>query len=345
MPKTVGGRLLPPVLGLPQGISVAHCVAQSGVKGLNLDQSSFEERLSAAGSAVEEALAALLDAAPGSGEIARPARLVEAMRYATLAGGKRLRPFLLIETARLFGADGENVRRAAAAVEFIHCYSLVHDDLPAMDDDDLRRGRPTTHRAYDEATAILVGDSLLTLAFDALAHERTDPDPTIRIALVTALARAAGIGGMAGGQMLDLEAEGRFASDARPLALSEHEILRLQAMKTGALLTAAVEMGAILGRADARARDALRAYGHLLGQAFQIADDLLDVESDTATLGKAAGKDSGMGKATLVGLWGVAAARQRLDGLITEAERALAPFGDEGAVLRQAARFVAERKS
>ncbi len=215
------------------------------------------------------------------------------MRYATLGGGKRLRPFLAIEAARLFGGDGPGVLRAAASVELIHCYSLVHDDLPAMDDDELRRGRPTTHRAYDEATAILVGDSLLTLAFDILSDEHTDPDPAIRVALVSTLARAAGIGGMAGGQMLDLEAEGRFADDGKPLALGDTEILRLQAMKTGALLTASVEMGAIVGRADGAGRDALHTYGHLLGQAFQIADDLLDVVSDAATLGKATGKDFG----------------------------------------------------
>ena len=213
-----------------------------------------------------------------------------------------------------------------------------------MDDDDLRRGRPTTHRAYDEATAILVGDSLLTLAFDVLADEKTDRDPAIRIGLVGALARASGIGGMAGGQMLDLEAEGRFAADGKPLALTETEILRLQAMKTGALLTASVEMGAIMGRADKTAREALRTYGHMLGQAFQIADDLLDVEADAATIGKATGKDEEMGKATLIGLWGVEAARQRLSGLVAEAEKALAGFGDKADVLRQAARFVAERK-
>jgi len=217
--------------------------------------------------------------------------------------------------------------------------------LPAMDDDDLRRGRPTTHRAYDEATAVLVGDSLLTLAFDVLADVGTDSDPAVRVALVATLARAAGIGGMAGGQMLDLEAEGRFAADGRPLALNDTQILRLQAMKTGALLTAAVEMGAILGRADRRGRDAVRTFGHMLGQAFQIADDLLDVESDAATLGKAAGKDLGKGKATLVGLWGVDAARSRLATLVAEAEDALAPFGEPAAILRQAARFVAERKN
>ncbi len=309
-----------------------------------MNEAEFESRLASAGKAVEDTLAELLASSPLAGEIARPERLIEAMRYATLAGGKRLRPFLTVEAARLFGVEGGNVLRAAAAVELVHCYSLVHDDLPAMDDDDLRRGRPTTHRAYDDATAILVGDSLLTLAFDVLADEKTDRDPVIRVGLVAALARAAGIGGMAGGQMLDLEAEGRFTSDGRPLALAETEILRLQAMKTGALLTASVDMGAIMGRADKAGREALRTYGHMLGQAFQIADDLLDVEADAATIGKATGKDSEMGKATLVGLWGVEAARRRLSGLVAEAEKALAGFGGKADVLRQAARFVAERK-
>lgn len=312
--------------------------------GQDLNHSEFETRLTAAGNAVEKKLGELLAADPLTGEIARPARLIEAMRYATLAGGKRLRPFLTLETTRLFGVEGESVLRVGAAVEFIHCYSLVHDDLPAMDDDDLRRGRPTTHRAYDEATAILVGDSLLTLAFDVLADEKTGRDPAIRVDLVATLARASGIGGMAGGQMLDLEAEGRFTADGKPLAHPDTEILRLQAMKTGALLTASVEMGAIMGRADPAARSALKRYGGLLGQAFQIADDLLDVEADATTMGKATGKDQAMGKATLVGLWGVVAARERLAALVSDAEKALETFGKKAQVLREAARFVAERK-
>jgi farnesyl diphosphate synthase len=310
-----------------------------------LDEIAFDGRLASAGGAMEATLSGLLDPAPLGGEIARPARLVEAMRYATLGGGKRLRPFLTIEAARLFGAEGPGVLRAGAAVELIHCYSLVHDDLPAMDDDDLRRGRPTVHRAYDAATAILVGDSLLTLAFDVLSDPATHADAEVRVALVAALSRAAGIGGMAGGQMLDLEAEGRFTADGAPLAHGDAEVLRLQAMKTGALLNVSVAMGAIIGRADKAARAALRDYGHLLGQAFQIADDILDVEADAATLGKATGKDSEKGKATLVGLWGVDAARKRLADLVTKAEAALAGFGDKGETLREAARFVAARKS
>jgi len=310
-----------------------------------LQDVTFDTRLAEAGNAVEAMLGEILAAKPLPGELARPGRLIEAMRYSTLAGGKRLRPFLAVEAARLFGAEGRGVRRAAASVELIHCYSLVHDDLPAMDNDDLRRGRPTTHRAFDEATAILVGDTLLTLAFDVLADEATDSDPAIRVALVSTLARASGIGGMAGGQMLDLEAEGRFAPDGKPLAHGDTDILRLQAMKTGALLTASVEMGAIIGRADKKQREALRAYGHMLGQAFQVADDLLDVESDAATLGKATGKDSGAGKATLVGLWGVEAARKRLDGLVAEAVNALSDFDASADILRRAAHFVADRKS
>jgi farnesyl diphosphate synthase len=310
-----------------------------------LSKGHFEDRLASTGEAMETVLLDLLAAAPLPGEIARPERLVEATRYAALGGGKRLRPFLVSESARVFGADGPGILRAAASVELIHCYSLVHDDLPAMDDDDLRRGRPTAHRAYDEATAILVGDTLLTLAFDVLASEATDPDPATRVDLIATLARASGIGGMVGGQMLDLAAEGRFASDGKPLTLTEEDILRLQAMKTGALLTASAEMGAVIGRADSQGRAALRKYGHLLGQAFQIADDLLDVESDAATLGKATGKDSSAGKGTLVGLWGVKAARERLAGLVAEAEKTLDWLGEKGEILRQAARFVAERKS
>jgi farnesyl diphosphate synthase len=310
-----------------------------------LSKGHFEDRLASTGEAMETVLRDLLAAAPLPGEIARPERLVEATRYAALGGGKRLRPFLVSESARVFGAEGPGILRAAASVELIHCYSLVHDDLPAMDDDDLRRGRPTTHRAYDEATAILVGDTLLTLAFDVLASKATDPDPATRVDLIATLARASGIGGMVGGQMLDLTAEGRFAADGRPLALTEEDILRLQAMKTGALLTASAEMGAVIGRADTQGRAALRQYGHLLGQAFQIADDLLDVESDAATLGKATGKDSSAGKGTLVGLWGVQAARERLAGLVAEAEKTLDWLGEKGETLRQAARFVAERKS
>ena len=317
----------------------------TGVWEQQLGSANFDDRLASAGKRVEQTLAELLAARSPHSELERPARLVEAMRHATLAGGKRLRPFLLLEAAQLFGADRRTPVRAAAAVELIHCYSLVHDDLPAMDDDDLRRGRPTVHRAYDEATAILAGDSLLTLAFDCLADERTDPDPAIRAALVLALARASGLGGMAGGQMLDLEAEGRFSAHGSPLALQEAEILRLQAMKTGALLTASAEMGAIVGRAGDSGRVAMRRYGHFLRQAFQIADDLLDIEGDASTLGKSTQKDEAAGKATMAGILGVEKAKDRLTQLVTDANAALAPFGGKADMLKAAARFVAERQA
>jgi farnesyl diphosphate synthase len=304
---------------------------------------SFAERLNAAAAETEALLDRLLGAAPADGEIARPHRIVEAMRYASLGGGKRLRPFLAVETAALFGVPRERALMAGAAIELVHCYSLVHDDLPAMDDDDLRRGRPTAHKAFDEANAILAGDGLLTFAFDVLARPETHPDAAVRIALVTGLARNAGLGGMVGGQMLDLAAEGRFGRNDTPQG--EQDVLTLQAMKTGAILRFCCEAGAILGDAPQAKRDAVSRYGQVIGQAFQIADDLLDVESDTATLGKAAGKDAAHGKATLVDLLGVAGARARLAQLVTEAEQALAPFGADAAILKDAARFVAERRA
>ncbi len=301
----------------------------------------FEARLAAVADATERRLEALLAPAPLPGETLRPARFLDAMRYASLGGGKRLRPFLVVETARLFGVEGEAVVRVAAAVEMIHCYSLVHDDLPALDNDDLRRGRPTVHKAFDEATAILVGDALLTLAFDVLSDEATHADPAVRIALVHALARAAGVGGMVGGQVLDLEAE------ATTEPHTAEAVIRLQSMKTGALLHHAVEAGAILGRADAEARAALSAYGHALGAAFQVADDILDVVADEAALGKRAGKDAGRNKATLVAVLGLEAARERCDKLVAEAIAALGrlPAGSATGVLAEAARFVARRNS
>jgi len=220
---------------------------------------------------------------------------------------------------------------------------LVHDDLPAMDNDDLRRGRPTLHKAFDEATAVLVGDSLLTFAFDILARPETHPDPAIRVALVLGLARAAGLGGMAGGQMLDLAAEGRFAAAALQLGLPDVE--QLQAMKTGALLRYGCLAGAILGGADEHKQIALDRFGAVIGEAFQIADDLLDVEGDAATVGKATGKDAGARKATAVRILGVAQAKKKLFGLIDQAESVLAPFGADAGLLKSAARFVAERRA
>jgi farnesyl diphosphate synthase len=302
----------------------------------------FLRRLDAVSAATEAALKALLADTAASGEIFRPERLLRAMRYAS-AGGKRLRPFLLIESAALFGGPEAGALPAACAFECAHCYSLVHDDLPAMDDDDLRRGQPTVHRAFDEATAILAGDSLLTFAFDILAREMTHPDPAIRAALVLLLARASGLGGMAGGQMLDLEAEGRFTADHEPLALSAAEIERLQAMKTGALLAAACEAGAILGGADANERRALLDYARCFGLAFQLSDDLIDAEGDAATVGKRTGKDAAAGKATLIGALGLSHAHERLASLVADAEAALLPFGSKAAMLVAAARFLATR--
>ena len=285
----------------------------------------FEAQLAAVAGQVEQSLIALLTDAPAEGEIVRPARLLAAMRHAALAGGKRLRPFLLLAAHKACGGSGAGgALIAAAALECVHCYSLVHDDLPAMDDDDLRRGRPTVHKAYDEATAILAGDGLLTL--------------------VRGLARASGVGGMAGGQMLDLAAEGRHAQDGQPLRLAPADILQLQAMKTGALLLFAVEAGAILAGASSDQRKALADYGRALGIAFQIADDLLDVEADSATLGKAVGKDEARGKATLVQLLGIEAARREVQAHVEAALAALAVFGPEADPLRDAVTFTGARK-
>jgi farnesyl diphosphate synthase len=307
----------------------------------NEEDAAFVARLAGVAGAVERVLETFLADAPRPGEIARPPRLMAAMRHAALAGGKRLRPFLVVETARLLGRDDPGVVQAGAAVELLHCYSLVHDDLPAMDDDDLRRGKPSVHRAFDEATAILAGDALQALAFERLADPAVHPDPAVRSELVLGLARAGGLAGMAGGQMLDLAAEGRYG-DAVP---GEAEIRRLQAMKTGALLAFAVEAGAILAGAEAAARKALRAYGQALGAAFQIADDLLDRRASADAVGKRTGKDAEKGKATLVGVLGIEPARVECERLVGAALHALEPFGAGGEVLRQAARFTAARRT
>jgi farnesyl diphosphate synthase len=260
-----------------------------------------------------------------------------AMRYAVLGGGKRLRPLLLIESARLFGVSESDALPAACALECVHCYSLVHDDLPAMDDDAVRRGRPTLHLAFDEATAILAGDALLTLAFETLSDPHTQDDPAIRAELVFLLAKAGGWQGMALGQALDLSPKRRGFSAA--------DIVTMQALKTGALFRFACEAGAVLGRAPSPERAALLAYASAFGQAFQLADDLLDAQGDAAALGKAVAKDEARGKATLVALLGVDAAKARLAGLVAEAEAALSPFGARAATLVEAARFVAERRA
>jgi len=306
-------------------------------------QAAFVERLGEIGKDTENLLDQLLAAQPAKGEIARPPRLREAMRYAGLGSGKRFRPFLVVESAALFDVPRQNALMAAAALECVHCYSLVHDDLPAMDDDDLRRGRPTVHKQFDEATAILAGDGLLTIAFDILAREETSPSASVRINLVAALARAAGLGGMAGGQMLDLAAEGRFANAPKPAR--EADVLMLQAMKTGALICFGCCAGAMLADVHDERRAALGRYGTALGQAFQIADDLLDVEGDAATVGKQTGKDAAAGKATIVELLGVAKARARLAALVMEATEVLSVFGPKASMLAAAASFVAERKA
>lgn len=301
--------------------------------------------LSETAGAIETLLEALLQDKPEAGEVHRPARLLAAMRHGALAGGKRLRPFLVVETAKLFGVPVGQALRAGAAVELAHCYSLVHDDLPAMDDDDTRRGRPTVHKAYDEATAILAGDGLLTLAFDVIADPNTHPDGQTRAAVILQLARSLGPGGMVGGQMLDLAAEGRFAADGALARLSEAEIRQMQAMKTGALLAGSVLIGARLGQADASQTAALERYGKALGAAFQVADDILDVEASPEQMGKATAKDDAKGKATLVTALGLDAAKRERDRLSEEAITALAGFGPEAAMLRAAAEFTARRTS
>ena len=309
---------------------------------MSVSLEAFLSLLKSVASDTETMLSELLAAAPIAGERDRPVRLLEAMRYSSLGGGKRIRPLLVVASGNLFGVPRRRSLMAGAALELIHCYSLVHDDLPAMDNDDTRRGRPTTHKAFDEATAILAGDGLLTLAFDVATRPAVHPEAEVRVNLVGALARAAGVGGMVGGQLLDLAAEGRFA-DGKPRALDETAIGTLQAMKTGALLQFACAAGAILGKASVVERDALDRYGASVGKAFQISDDLLDVEGDSATLGKAAGKDAAAGKATLVGILGVDAVKARLKTLVSEAGAALAPFGERAQTLVETAKFIAER--
>jgi farnesyl diphosphate synthase len=261
--------------------------------------------------------------------------LLDAMRYACLNGGKRLRPYLTVATARLFGVSEEQAFRAGAAVEMLHCYSLVHDDLPAMDDDELRRGRPTCHIAFDEATAILAGDALLTLAFDILADPATHENAAVRIELVRGLTEAAGAHGMVAGQMIDLAVEHR--------EVDETTVERLQALKTGALITYSAEAGAILGEADPDSRESILSYGRDVGFAFQIIDDLLDEEGDETAMGKAVGKDAAAGKATLVGVLGKEAAREKAERLAERAIDALEAFGDKADALRDVARFVVTR--
>ena len=292
---------------------------------------SLEDALREVADAVDVALASLVpspDDADGC--------LSEAMRYSLFAGGKRLRPFLVLSGADLFEVPRAWSVNTAAAIEMVHTYSLVHDDLPAMDDDDLRRGKPTCHIAFDEATAILVGDSLLTLAFEAVTTPAGHPDAAVRAELACALARAAGADGMAGGQAIDLAAESRN--------LTLDEVIRLQQLKTGALFGFSCEAGAILAGEDGAARKALRDYAACIGLAFQIADDLLDQEGSEADLGKAVGKDAAAGKATFVGLLGAEEARWRAEALVDDAIAALGLFDEKAAPLRAVARYIVERR-
>ncbi len=265
------------------------------------------------------------------------ARLVEAMRYAAIGGGKRVRPLLLVSTAELFGVDRTSALRAGAAVEAIHVYSLIHDDLPCMDDDDLRHGKPTLHKTFDEATAVLAGDSLHALAFEILADSGTSADPFTRSELIATLGQASGMNGMAGGQMMDMVADEEGVDYDLPT------ITRLQQLKTGALLAASVEMGAILGKAPPEGRTHLRAYARDIGLAFQIADDLLDVTGDEDKAGKALRKDDEQGKQTFVTLMGVDKAREQARVLVDQAVGHLASHGEEAAMLRALARFIVER--
>ncbi|MFP3545093.1 polyprenyl synthetase family protein [Rhizobium sp. SIMBA_035] len=304
---------------------------------MNASPDPFSERLKSNAREIEALLEALLSKDVLSDEIARPESLRAAMHYAVLNGGKRLRPFLVIESALLLGGDRETALRVGAALECVHCYSLVHDDLPAMDDDDLRRGKPTVHIAFDEATAILAGDSLLTYAFDIIAAPETALSDAQKTALILALARSSGLGGMAGGQALDLAAE-KTIPDASG-------IVTLQAMKTGALIRFACEAGAIVAGAGEEDRRRLRSFGEKIGLAFQLADDLLDITSDAETMGKATGKDASRGKGTLVALNGIEWAEAELRRHVNDAVELLAPYGEKADTLIATAHFIADRKS
>ncbi|MDO8838658.1 MAG: polyprenyl synthetase family protein [Parvibaculum sp.] len=294
--------------------------------------SLFEAALSEHASDIEKALDRLLPRVEGP-----ESRLAEAMRYAALGGGKRFRPFLVAQSARLFAVNSESALRAAAAAECVHIYSLVHDDMPCMDDDDLRHGKPAVHKAFDEATAMLAGDALLTLAFEIIADPATHERARVRIELVRRLAAAAGARGMVGGQMIDLKSEGA------PLDIGG--ITRLQLLKTGALIAFSCEAGAVLGRASVEAEHALHAYAHDMGLAYQIADDLLDAEGDTDLMGKRAGKDAAAGKATFVSILGTDRARAQARMLAEQAVQHLDLFDERADLLRQAAHFVITRRN
>ena len=264
-------------------------------------------------------------------------RLVQAMRHGVLSGGKRLRPFMVMQSAKLFNVDPSRARRVAAALEFVHCYSLIHDDLPAMDNSDLRRGVPTVHVRYDEATAILAGDGLLTLAFEVISDRETHPDPYVRVELVRKLAEASGPQGMVGGQMLDLIGE--------ETEFDLGTISRMQRMKTGKLMAFACEAGAILGKADDAHKKALCNYAFDLGLAFQVTDDILDVESPSSMTGKPANQDEKAGKSTFVSTMGKEQARARADMLVAQACRHLNVFEGRGDMLKELAHYVLQRRS
>ena len=297
---------------------------------------TFEEKLETYAQLIDERLVRILTSAPVDCS-AIGGVLSDAMQYGVLNGGKRLRPFLVLEAAQLFGVAADGALNAACAVELVHCYSLVHDDLPMMDDDDLRRGKPTVHKKFDEATAILVGDSLLTLAFEVMADEDTHVSAEVRCALISKLAIASGYLGMAGGQALDLAAE-------QEMDLSLDEILNIQALKTGALIEHSLEAGALIGGGASDERQKLQIYGKAIGLAFQISDDLLDVEGDAHKLGKATGKDAGLGKKTVLSHLGIEGARSRLLELEEEAISALTSFGVRAETLKDAARFIVRRE-
>ena len=287
--------------------------------------------------AVETALTQQLEAGRLSGTGPAPDRLLAAMRHGSLEGGKRLRPLLVRQAAAIFSVPAAQTLTPGLAIEMVHCYSLIHDDLPAMDDDDIRRGRPTVHKAYDDATAILAGDALLTHAFGLLADPACHPDAAVRIALVAELVAGSGAGGMVGGQMRDIEGE--------RASLSPDAISTMQAMKTGALIRAGVRMGAILGGADARALSVLTAYAEAAGRAFQLADDILDVTATSQAMGKATGKDAAHGKQTLVAQLGLDGARARLAQTVNDALSALRTFGPRADGLRATVRYFASRES
>lgn len=291
---------------------------------------SLAAALKEIGAEIDDAFDALLPV-PGDAR----ARLYEAMRYSAIGGGKRMRPLLVVAGCDLFGVGRDRAIRVGLAVECIHVYSLIHDDLPCMDDDDLRRGKPTLHRAYDECTAILAGDSLHALAFEILADEATHEDPFVRAELAAALARASGPAGMAGGQMIDLM--------AGEIALDLAAVTRLQQLKTGALIGCCLEAAAIMGRAPVEGRTGLRGYARDIGLAFQIADDLLDHEGSEERAGKRVGKDGEAGKATFVSLLGAERARAQAQALVEQAVDHLRAFGEEADLLRAVARFAVER--